>query len=605
MDKIQALLKTLPKKPGVYLMKNKDGEVIYVGKAKILNNRVRQYFQNNSNHPEKVKLMVKQIDSFEFIITNTEFEALVLECNLIKKIRPKYNILLKDGKHYPFIKVTVKDPYPKVLLTRKMENDGNKYYGPYLNSYLIMETIDLAKKIFGIYSCNKRFPADFRKTRPCLNYHIKQCMGVCRGNISSTEYHKIIDEVCLFLEGRHMELLEGFRKEMIECSKRLEFEKAAKLRDRIAAIEKIFERQKAIGDIKKEQDIIALTKSEKEICIVVFFVRNGKMLGRESFKMSQTDGEEDIEIISEFLKQYYEKKEQLPKEIILGYEIDHLLKEYLCQLAGRKVLFTCPQKGEKKELLQMAEQNANNQLFAAVSKDELLMKVKDVLGLTVVPRRIESYDISHSGGDETVGMMVVFQDGKPKKSEYRKFKMKTDTNKNDYLALCEMIERRFLHREKDLREGVKNGRFELLPDLILLDGGKGQVSGVKRTVEKLGLNLNIFGLVKDEKHRTRAVTDEKDEIKIPIRSDLYKFFFMIQEEVHKNAISYHRKRMSGKMTSSSLLEIKGIGASKTNALFQQFKTLERIKNASVEELAAVKGITRQNAEEIFRHYHKF
>ena len=392
---------------------------------------------------------------------------------------------------------------------------------------------------------------------------------------------------------------------MIECSKRLEFEKAAKLRDRIAAIEKIFERQKAIGDIKKEQDIIALTKSEKEICIVVFFVRNGKMLGRESFKMSQTDGEEDIEIISEFLKQYYEKKEQLPKEIILGYEIDHLLKEYLCQLAGRKVLFTCPQKGEKKELLQMAEQNANNQLFAAVSKDELLMKVKDVLGLTVVPRRIESYDISHSGGDETVGMMVVFQDGKPKKSEYRKFKMKTDTNKNDYLALCEMIERRFLHREKDLREGVKNGRFELLPDLILLDGGKGQVSGVKRTVEKLGLNLNIFGLVKDEKHRTRAVTDEKDEIKIPIRSDLYKFFFMIQEEVHKNAISYHRKRMSGKMTSSSLLEIKGIGASKTNALFQQFKTLERIKNASVEELAAVKGITRQNAEEIYRHYHKF
>jgi len=514
MDKIQALLKTLPKKPGVYLMKNKDGEVIYVGKAKILNNRVRQYFQNNSNHPEKVKLMVKQIDSFEFIITNTEFEALVLECNLIKKIRPKYNILLKDGKHYPFIKVTVKDPYPKVLLTRKMENDGNKYYGPYLNSYLIMETIDLAKKIFGIYSCNKKFPADFRKTRPCLNYHIKQCMGVCRGNISSTEYHKIIDEVCLFLEGRHMELLEGFRKEMIECSERLEFEKAAKLRDRIAAIEKIFERQKAIGDIKKEQDIIALTKSEKEICIVVFFVRNGKMLGRESFKMSQTDGEEDIEIISEFLKQYYEKKEQLPKEIILGYEIDHLLKEYLCQLAGRKVLFTCPQKGEKKELLQMAEQNANNQLFAAVSKDELLMKVKDVLGLTVVPRRIESYDISHSGGDETVGMMVVFQDGKPKKSEYRKFKMKTDTNKNDYLALCEMIERRFLHREKDLREGVKNGRFELLPDLILLDGGKGQVSGVKRTVEKLGLNLNIFGLVKDEKHRTRAVTDEKDEIKI-------------------------------------------------------------------------------------------
>lgn len=605
MDKIEALLKTLPQKPGVYLMKNKDGKVIYVGKAKILNNRVRQYFQHNANHTEKVKVMVKQIDSFEFIITNTEFEALVLECNLIKKIRPKYNILLKDDKHYPFIKVTMKDVYPKVLLTRKMENDGSKYYGPYLNSSLINETIDMVKKIFGIYTCNKKFPNDFRKTRPCLNYHIKQCVGVCRGNISPEEYRQIIHDVCLFLDGRHMELLEDFKKEMQECAKRFEFEKAAKLRDRISAIEKIFERQKIIGDIKKEQDIIALTKSEKEICLVIFFVRNGKMLGRESFKMTQTEGEADVEIISEFLKQYYEKKEQIPKEIILGYEIDELLKEYLCQIAGRKVLFTNPQKGEKKEMLQMAEQNANNQLFAAISKDELLMKVKDVLGLTVVPRRIESYDISHSGGDETVGVMVVFQDGKPKKSEYRKFKMKTDTNKNDYLALCEMIERRFLHRERDLQEGVKNGRFEPLPDLILLDGGKGQVSGVKKTVEQLGLQLNIFGLVKDDKHRTRAVTDESREIKIPIRSDLYKFFYTIQEEVHENAVSYHRQRMSKKMTSSSLLDITGIGPSKANALLRYFKTLETVKNASVSELEAVAGISRQNAEDIFRFYHKF
>ena len=602
MFDIQEQLKKLPAEPGVYLMKDENDKIIYVGKAISLKNRVRQYFQSSKNHSSKVKSMVKNIKSFEYIITDSELEALILECNLIKKYRPKYNVLLRDDKTYPYIKVTVNEDYPRVLKVRKVLRDKAKYFGPYTNVEAVNDTLEVIRNIYPIRTCNIDIDKAIKNNmRPCLNYHIKRCVGPCTGNVSKEEYNKMIEEILLFLSGKEEKLIEILKEKMNKCSMEFNFEEAAIYRDKIINLQDMMQKQKIdVSTDDVNQDVIAMAYNDEEACVQSFFIRHGKIVGREHFILEGTKDSTKEAILSSFVKQFYMKAEYIPKEIIIESEIEDqvVLEEWLSNIKGQKVFIRVPQKGDKKSLIAMVKKNAMEYLdkFSNLNKrkyeksEGALIELSEVLGLEEVPRRIESYDISNIQGVDSIGVMVVFTNGLKDKKEYRRYKIKTVEGPNDYDSMAEILERR-----------LQKGEF---PDLILLDGGKGQVSAVKKVFDKYGVNIPLWGMYKDDKHRTKGLICATKEIELDRTSNLYRFVASIQEEVHNYAISYHRSLRNKSLTKSTLDEIPGVREKRKKALLSHFKNMEEIKGASVEELSNVEGLNKSVAENIYNYFRK-
>ena len=599
---IQEQLKKLPGEPGVYLMKDEDDKIIYVGKAISLKNRVRQYFQSSKNHSSKVKSMVKNINSFEYIITDSELEALILECNLIKKYRPKYNVLLRDDKTYPYIKVTVNEDFPRVLKVRRVLKDKAKYFGPYTNVEAVNDTLDVIRNIYPIRTCNVDIERAIKNNmRPCLNLHIKRCVGPCTGNVSKEEYNKMIEEILLFLSGKEEILIEILKEKMNKCSMEFNFEEAAIYRDKIMNLQEMMQKQKidvSTDDIN--QDIIAMAYNDEEACVQSFFIRHGKIVGREHFILEGTKDSSKEAILGSFVKQFYMKAEYIPKEIIIESEIEDqvVLEEWLSNIKGQKVSIRVPQKGDKKSLISMVKKNAMEYLekFSNLNKrkyersEGALIELAEVLGLQEPPRRIESYDISNIQGVDSIGVMVVFTNGLKDKKEYRRYKIKTVEGPNDYDSMAEILDRR-----------LQKGDFA---DLILLDGGKGQVSAVQKVFDKYGIDIPLWGMYKDDKHRTKGLICASNDIELDKTSNLYRFVASIQEEVHNYAISYHRSLRNKSLTKSSLDDIPGVGEKRKKALLSNFKSIEDIKNASVEELSKVEGLNKSVAENIYEYFRK-
>lgn len=602
MFDIQEHLKQLPAEPGVYLMKDKFDNIIYVGKAKVLKNRVRQYFQSSKNHSSKVKSMVKNIDKFEYIITDSELEALILECNLIKKYKPKYNVLLRDDKTYPYIKVTTNEDFPRVLKVRKVIKDKAKYFGPYTNTTAVNDTLDIIKNTYPIRTCNVDIERAIKTNmRPCLNLHIKRCVGPCTGNITKEEYNKMIEEIILFLSGKEEKLIDILKEKMNKCAMDFNFEEAAIYRDKIKSLEDMMEKQKidtSTSDLN--QDVIAMARAHDEACVQVFFVRNGKIVGREHFILEGVMDSTRESILGSFVKQFYMEQEYVPKEIIIEDEIEDsfILSEWLSSKKGQKVIIRVPQKGEKKSLIEMVRKNAIEYLekFSDMNKRKYeksigaLEELKQILNLDNIPNRIESFDISNIQGVDSIGSMVVFTNGKKDKKEYRRYKIKTVIGPNDYDSMAEIVERR-----------LKYGDF---PDLMLLDGGKGQVSSVKKILDKYNVEIPLWGMYKDDKHRTKGLISQEREIELDRTSNLYRFVASIQEEVHNYAISYHRSLRNKSLTKSELDDIQGIGEKRKKALLNHFKDIEAIKKATFEELLEVEGMNKASSESVYKYFRK-
>lgn len=600
MFDIQEQLKKLPAEPGVYLMKSENDKIIYVGKAISLKNRVRQYFQSSKNHTSKVKSMVKNIAKFEYIITDSELEALILECNLIKQYRPKYNVLLRDDKTYPYIKVTINEDYPRVLKVRKVLKDKAKYFGPYTNITAVNDTLEIIRNTYPIRTCNIDIEkAIANKVRPCLNKHIKKCIGPCTGEVSKEEYNKMIEEVILFLSGKEERLIEILKEKMNKCAMDFNFEDAAIYRDKIKSLEDMVQKQKIdSGTSDLNQDIIAMARAHDEACVQVFFIRNGKIVGREHFILEGVMDSSRKSILSSFVKQFYISQDYIPKEIIIEDEIEDsfVLEEWLTDKKGQKVNIKVPQKGDKKNLIEMVRKNAIEYLekFSNLNKLKYqksigaLEELKNILGLKDTPKRIESFDISNIQGVDSIGSMVVFTDGKKDKKEYRRYKIKTVEGPNDYDSMAEIVERRI--------------KYENFPDLILLDGGKGQVSAVKKVLDRYGVNIPLWGMYKDDKHRTKGLISQEKEIELDKISNLYRFVASIQEEVHNYAISYHRSLRNKSLTKSVLDDIQGIGEKRKKALLSHFKSIEEIKVASFEDLLEVEGMNKSSAESVFKFF---
>ena len=602
MFDIKEQLKKLPGEPGVYLMKDENDKIIYVGKAISLKNRVRQYFQSSKNHSSKVKSMVKNIKSFEYIITDSELEALILECNLIKKYRPKYNVLLRDDKTYPYIKVTVNEDYPRVLKVRRVLKDKAKYFGPYTNVEAVNDTLDVIRNIYPIRTCNIDIDRAIKnKMRPCLNYHIKRCIGPCTGHISKAEYNKMIEEILLFLSGKEEKLIEILKEKMNKCSMEFNFEEAAIYRDKILNLQEMMQKQKIdVSTDNVNQDIIAMAYNDEEACVQSFFIRHGKVVGREHFILEGTKDSSKEAILSSFVKQFYMKAEYIPKEIIIESEIEDqvVLEEWLSNIKGQKVFIRIPQKGDKKSLIAMVKKNAMEYLekFSSLNKrkyeksEGALIELAEVIGLEEAPRRIESYDISNIQGVDSIGAMVVFTNGLKDKKEYRRYKIKTVEGPNDYDSMAEILERR-----------LQKGDF---PDLILLDGGKGQVSAVQKVFDKYNIDIPLWGMYKDDRHRTKGLICATKEIELDRTSNLYRFVASIQEEVHNYAISYHRSLRNKSLTKSTLDDIPGVGEKRKKALLSHFKNIEEIKNASIEELSEIDGLNKRVAQNIYDYFRK-
>lgn len=616
MFDLEEELKNLPSDPGVYLMHDDTDTIIYVGKAKVLKNRVRQYFQKNSNHTPKVLAMVSNIAYFEYIVTDSETEALALECNLIKKYRPKYNILLKDDKHYPYIKVTINEDYPKVLKVRKLQKDGAKYYGPYVCGATIKNTLEIIQKLFTPPTCRRKFPQDIGKGRPCLNYHINNCFAPCTGKVTKDEYRRVFFDICRFLDGNHKGLIESLTEEMKEASKKLEFEKAAMLRDKINAITDIEERQKIINTAKQsDKDVIAAALGENIAFCEVFFIRSGKVLGRESYKIDNTHNSTESDVLTDFVKQFYQSSDYIPEEILTEHEIDDVdaISEWLRSRKHKKVTVASPKRGEKLELVKMVRKNADIALenykikvMKEREKNTLLETMQQTLGLDVLPNRIEAYDISNISGADNVGGMVVFENGKPAKRKYRIFKIKSFEGADDYAAMKEVIYRRFRHALEE-EEKIKNGemkrndaKFLPLPDLILLDGGKGHLNVILELMEMMDSDIPVFGMVKNDRHRTRGLVSRDGELEISPASAIFKLVTFIQDEVHKTAIEYHRK-LHGKIE-SELDKISGIGEKRRKALLTNFGSVDKIKEADIDELLKVKEMDRKSAEAVYEYF---
>ena len=618
MFDFQHQLKILPDKPGVYIMKNSLGEVIYVGKAKVLKNRVRQYFQNSKNHSEKVRAMVKNIAEFEYIVTDSEMEALILECNLIKKYSPRYNIALKDDKFYPFIKITTNEDFPRVYVTRNFAKDGNRYFGPYTNGTAVYEVMGLIKKLFPLRTCKKAIVEGGEPTRACLNYHINLCKAPCAGYISKAEYWKMIDEIINILNGTDTSIIKNLKLEMEKAAEELEFEKAAKIRDRILAIELISEKQKMFTVKEGDEDFIDLYTDEKDGCAQVFFVREGKVTGREHFMIENISDDPVKEVISSFIASFYGGTAQIPKTIYVPEEIEdqELIEKFLTEKRGSKVWIKVPKKGDKKNLLDMVRNNAKIMLDQfkekMVEEKELnksaLTELADVLGLDSLPARIEAYDISNIQGVDSVGTMVVFENGKAKNSDYRRFKIKSVKGPNDYESMREILSRRFSHgleevnkiKERNLE--YSKGKFCIFPDLIMMDGGKGQVNIALEVLKDFGIEIPVCGLVKDDKHRTRGIIFNNEEIIIRRGSGLMNLITRVQDEVHRYAITYHRSLRDKRTLHSVLEDIPRIGEKRRRNLLMKFGSIDNIKKASMEELLDTPGIDKRAAESIKQYF---
>ncbi len=600
MFDIQEQLKKLPAQPGVYLMKDKFDNIIYVGKAISLKNRVRQYFQSSKNHTSKVVSMVKNIEKFEYIITDSELEALILECNLIKQYRPKYNVLLRDDKTYPYIKVTTNEDYPRVLKVRRVVKDKAKYFGPYTNTTAVNDTLEIIRNTYPIRTCNVDIERAIKNNmRPCLNYHIKRCSGPCTGNDDKDKYNKMIEEVVMFLSGKEEKLIELLKEKMVKASMDFNFEDAAMYRDKIKSLEDMMQKQKIDASTSDlNQDIIAMARAHDEACVQVFFVRSGKIVGREHFILEGVMESSRASILGYFVKQFYMEQEYIPRELIIEDEIEDsfILEEWLTSKKGQKVTIKVPQKGEKKSLVDMVSKNAVEYLekFSDMNKRKYeksigaLEELKQILDLENVPKRIESFDISNIQGVDSIGSMVVYTSGKKDKKEYRRYKIKTVIGPNDYDSMAEIVERRLKYGD--------------LPDLILLDGGKGQVSSVKKILDKYGVEIPLWGMYKDDKHRTKGLISQEKEIGLDKTSNLYRFVASIQEEVHNYAITYHRSLRNKTLTKSILDDIPGIGEKRKKALLAHFKDIEQIKKATLEELLDVDGMNKLSSESVYKFF---
>jgi excinuclease ABC subunit C len=609
---IQSELKNVPEKPGVYIMKDEAGEIIYVGKAVVLKNRLRQYFQSLSGQTPKVQAMVPRIKRFEYIVTDSELEALILECNLIKKHKPRFNILLKDDKSYPYIKITLNEEYPRILMTRRFEQDGARYFGPYTNAGAVKQTIDLLKKIFPIKTCAKVLPRDIGKDRPCLNYHIYQCLAPCRGDVDSGEYRALMMDICSFLEGRQQEILRRLEKDMADAAKGLEFEKAASIRNKIISLKHISEKQKVISSALEDQDVIAFAKGPQDACIQVFFIRGGKLIGREHFLLDSPDMEEDSELMASFVKQFYTSAAFVPGEIILQNDIDelNLIEKWLSDKRGSRVYIKVPRRGEKLRLVEMVAQNALaalHQYRERIAKEsetsqKALQELAVILGLKEPPKRVEAYDISNTGKTEIVGSMVVFAGGKPCKSDYRRFKIKSNKQQDDYAAMQEMLFRRLKYIKR--KENEPDSSFNHKPDLILIDGGTGHAAAVKDVMEQLEMDIPVCGMVKDASHRTRGLVFEGKEYPLAEAPHVLRLVSAIQDEAHRFALEYNRRLRSKRYKSSVLDEIEGVGYKRRKALLSHFGSVKKVRDASVEELQKVQGISRGVAENICSYFRK-
>ena len=613
-------LKNLPDKPGVYLMHNAEDTVIYVGKAKILKNRVRQYFQNSASHTPKVRAMVSHIAYFEYIVTDSEVEALILECNLIKKYRPRYNILLKDDKQYPYLKVTINKEYPQILKTRELKNDGAKYFGPYMGVNTIKNNLEIIQKIFKPPTCSRRFPQDIGKGRPCLNYHINNCFAPCMGNVSKEDYQRVFYEICSFLEGDHKKLLEQFEKEMQSAANNFEYEKAAGIRDKIKAVQALSQKQKIINsDSQNDLDIIALAAADDKMFAEIFFVRGGKIIGRENFKIDQAGDADAKIIISDFIKQFYLDKSDIPPLILTETEAEdaQTISEWLLAKRGKKVELLTPQRGEKKKLMLMVKKNAEiaagNWIIAKLKEKEkntTLSAFSEMIGLKTEAKRIEAYDISNISGADNVSAMVVFENGKPAKSKYRKFKIKTVEGSDDYSSMKETLYRRFRHaleEKQQIEMGElerKNAKFLPYPDVILIDGGKGHLSAAEEIMEQMDIDIPCFGMVKDNRHRTRGLVAQNGEIGISAVTGVFNFVTRIQDEVHRTAISYHRSLHKNQSMKSELENISGIGEKRRKILLGHFKTVSAIAQADLSELENISGMTSKSAQAVWDYFHK-
>lgn len=610
-------LKNLPEKPGVYIMKNSLGEIIYVGKAKILKNRVRSYFQHSKNHSEKVKVMVKNISEFEYIVTDSEMEALILECNLIKKHSPRYNIALKDDKFYPFIKITTNDDYPRVFVTRKYAKDGAKYFGPYTNGTAVYETITLINKIFPIRTCKLLINEGGEKVRPCLNYHIKKCVAPCAGYVTKEQYSEMINDIMDILNGKDKTIIKTLKKDMEDASMNLEFEKAAKYRDKILAIEAIVEKQKIFKTMEGDEDFINIYQDEKDSCIQIFFSREGKVTGREHFIFENTADDKIGEVLEDFITSFYGGTAKIPRTIYVpDIEDSELIEDFLTIKRGAKAWIKIPQKGQKKDMLEMVRNNAK--ITLEQFKDKFL-KEKEVnrisleelqylLDLDESPFRIEAYDISNIQGVDSVGTMVVFEEGKSKNSDYRRFKIKSVKGANDYDSMREILERRFSHGLEEIKKiqernlNFSSGKFSSFPDLIMMDGGKGQVNVALEVLEKLNISIPVCGLVKDDKHQTRGIIYNNKELIINRSSNLMQMIRRIQDEVHRFAITYHRTLRDKRTLHSILEDIPNVGEKRRRNLLMKFGSVENIKNATLEELLETPSIDKKAAQSIVDYF---
>ena len=619
---IEEELKKLPGSPGVYIMHDKYDEIIYIGKAISLKNRVRQYFQSSRSKTAKIEKMVSKIARFEYIITDSELEALVLECNLIKEHRPKYNTMLKDDKSYPYIRVTVEEEFPRVLFSRTMKKDKSRYFGPYTSAGAVSDTIDLIHKLWKIRTCTRNLPKDIGKERPCLNYHIKQCNAPCQGYVSKEEYGQSVTQTLEFLNGNHKPVLSMLEKKMMEASDEMEFERAIEYRELIQSVKQIAEKQKITSQSMEDRDIIAMARDEEDAVVQVFFVRDGKIIGREHFHVSVATAEDEKQIIGSFVKQFYAGTPFIPREVWVQQEFREmrLIQEWLTKRRGQGVKFVIPKKGQKNRLVELAAKNAQvvlDQDKEKIKREELrtigaMNQIGEWLGLERV-RRIEAFDISNISGFESVGSMVVYEDGRPKRNDYRKFKIKTVQGPNDYASMEEVLTRRFEHGLEELRglEENKNGNsdtkfgsFTRFPDLIMMDGGRGQVNVALNVLQKLGLNIPVCGMVKDDNHRTRGLYYNNVEIPIDRFSEGFKLITRIQDEAHRFAIEYHRSLRSKGQVKSVLDDIEGIGPARRKALMRRFQSLEAVRDASQEELCATEGMNKRAAESVYAFFHK-
>ena len=610
---IQEELKKLPGKPGVYLMHDEKDAIIYVGKAISLKNRVRQYFQSSRNKGAKIEQMVTHISRFEYIVTDSELEALVLECNLIKEHRPKYNTMLMDDKSYPFIKVTVNEPFPRVMLARQMKKDKAKYFGPYTSAGAVKDTIELIRKLYHIRSCNRSLPKDIGKERPCLNYHIHQCQAPCQGYISQEEYRKSIDEVVRFLNGHYDLVLKELEEKMMAASDSLEFEKAIEYRELLTSVQKVAQKQKITDTAGDDRDIIAMASEGEDAVVQVFFIRSGRLIGRDHFYLKSAENDTEGEILSSFIKQFYAGTPYIPAELMLPEEIEDqdIIEEWLTARRERRVHLRIPKKGTKEKLVELAQKNA--QMVLKNDRERLkreegrtigaVKELEKILGLKGIIR-MEAYDISNTNGFDSVGSMVVYEHGKPKRNDYRKFKIKTVQGPDDYASMNEVLTRRFGHGLREQQEESETGGFQIFPDLIMMDGGRGQVNIALEVLEKLHLHIPVCGMVKDDNHRTRGLYFNNTELPIDRNSECFRLITRIQDEAHRFAITFHRQLRSKGQVHSVLDDIPGVGPARRKDLMRCFENIDAIRNATVEELKELPSMNEKSAQEVYKFFHQ-